>query len=770
MLVPRAVACRLLAFAASLAALPAPAGAVAFRLDLVGGPTLVEAGQQSGSLAVTSGQVFRVVLGLQIGEQDGALPEVFAYTLDLTTDGLDLLGATQLACVQEGVGCQSVEFLVDPVAGGRASVFGLERLSIAAGVLELEFQAARADFELTIGLLDPRADAITGIDTRGVARALDPDPPVIQLVPEPDAGGLVALGLVGLAIARRRRHAAALVIAVAGLLVGGDAGAQRCDATSGLPLVCDEPAEQAALACQCRATLLLPLPPPGDATDIVAADDLCAQAAAEVPPEDPQHAQALLFRAATRILRVLGANEPGPDPSRITDSFVEMMDAFFISPQGRNLYDWTAKLPKTLPDGTPCQADGLDGTPCQVDLPDTAPGGGEVQETLAGLAGPLRPVLDASIEDLRAAAASPGDEVLTLCEPELATLSQALGIPLVDVLDPAIEEVEIDRGDLKLFEVALLELESQLLLIDALDTEIDLDAYTKLQDPSLVQQGIKDPVLLQQELFDPNPQLGALRGAKEAELQLANEAHREAIVAYFDASNSIREETDSQDEDLFTIETFAHNGTILDAKEQDLREQLAGLRGALDRPTRLLAHDPTQPPADLLIDEAKWIGSLNSLLDAHFDHTGVALDLGLFYEARPFSPREVMPEFKFDPDTQRNFVASGLLPEGSFPDRTFRGALVPVQDPADVAGFRDCFNHETNPFLFPPDPCLARDIDGDGFVGGRDSTLFLIGFGAQPPEPPPPLPVLPEPACGLGFELAFLLAPLHACRRRRKHT
>jgi hypothetical protein len=733
-----------------LSLVPGSSRATAFTLGRsadLGSPALdplVAAGQQSGSLAVASGTEFTVVLGLH--EED----RIFAYTLDLAIAGpLTLLAATQLACYAEGGGCAGFfSDPTDPSSSLRASVLEIEPLSILGsgggppGLLALTFLAGDLSVqggEISIGFLHA-LDAITGIDDRdpGFPLALEPAPSVIQLtvvpVPEPGTGALLALGVLGLASRRlRRARAGLLALLVAGLAPGGEARAQSCDALSGLPLACDEAAEQATPDCQCRLALLLPAPP-ADASDLVSADELCGDAVAA----SPASAVARLARAATRILRVIGGNEAGIDPGRVTDSFAEMADAFALSVEGRNLYLWEARLPRRLPDGTPCQDDLPDGTRCRIELPASSPGGGEVQEALVGL---LAPALAASVEDLGAIAA---DAVVTLCEPELATISGAIGAPLFDELDPAVAEVELDRGDVKLFQAALLVWRSQLLILDALNLEIDLDAYTP----------VEAAIRIQEEILDANPQLAALRPAMEASLAAAAQAERDAIDAYFAASDAIRTETDPQDEDLFTIETLAGEITSGDEREQELRGHLAGVRSALDRPTVVLDHDPFAPPLDPLIDEASWIAGLNE----SFDASGVALDLGHFFEVRPFSPRDVIPVFEFDEFEQRNRVVS-------LPDRTFRGTFVPAQDEEDLGPFLDCYGSEP-PLDFG---CLASDIDGDGYVGGRDYTNFLTGLLAVDAEPPP-LPEPPPPACGLGFEAVLVLAPLLVRRRRHERA
>ncbi len=153
--------------------------------------------------------------------------------------------------------------------------------------------------------------------------------------------------------------------------------------------------------------------------DIVAADDVCAQAVAD----DPTDGEARFFRAATRILRVVGENVDGADATRFTDSVKEMMDQFGISDSGRDVYDFSPKLPKNLAG--------------DVDLPSDSPNGSDVQEAQSGL---LVPAITASVDDLRAISA--GTTIpLNTCE--------------LDVFGN-FSAVEIDLGDVELIKAILL--------------------------------------------------------------------------------------------------------------------------------------------------------------------------------------------------------------------------------------------------------------------------------------------------------------------------
>jgi hypothetical protein len=711
---------------------------------------LVGAGEGSGELTASPGVNFTVVVDL-----DGP-DELFGYTIDILIEDADevqLVDAVQLACLPGASTCDSVDFsTVDAVSTSqlRLSVLSFDPLSIAgggsvpAGLLSLTFEvlapSSDGEADVVIGLLDASADAVTSEDLRGVPvnLAMTPDRLSLDVVPEPASAVLLGLGLLCLALPRapskrgvRGRGQTSACLLGLGLLLLSDpalAAMPTCNLDTGMPSTCDEPAEEASNRCQCRQQLLLGAGP----ANLVAADEFCTAALGEALGEEEEE-EVRLLRAWTRILRVLGGNEPGPLSTTVTGSFVEMMDAFMIDEDGRNLYAWDAGLPRDESD--PARP---------VDLPDDAPTGSQFQTALVGLlALPLgSSVLDASIEDLRAIQErTTDDDVVVLCEPEYATIEKAVGTDF-DWLDDDLK-LEIDWGDVQIMEMGLLHWKAQLLQYYSQDSELDLQSYTPWTSAPRIQADIVER--------PGNENLLTLVPGREAALAEAAQANREATQAYFDGSRFIRADG-IQEGQLFRIDVIGGNPD----NELEVREHVAAFGTVLDRPAIVL--EPT--PGDF-IDEAAVIESLNREFDHELDPMGgIVADLGLFYDSQPFSLRGVIPVFAED-----NGVDSGrLIAGGSYPDRAFRGALVPPKSEADKQPFLDCFDQ---PVMDPPgggpaeDPtCEAADIDGDGFVGGPDFGYLLVGLSATSADPAPS-------ACGLGFELALVLPLLRWWRRRR---
>jgi len=238
----------------------------------------------------------------------------------------------------------------------------------------------------------------------------------------------------------------------------------------------------AAAITECRNQIFF-------AEDVVAADDACAQAVAA----DPLDGEARFFRAATRIMRAVGEDADGTDPTRFTDSIKEMMDQFGIGAAGRDLYAFSPEVPKNLAG--------------DVVLPSDSPDGSDVQEAQSDV---MMPAIIASVEDLRAIAA---DTVIRLSACELGVIGNFSG-------------VEIDLGDVELFKAMLLLGKSEISLAEAFDANVDLDSYTPLPDI----------VRIQTDWIDANPELlKPLTQTAAASLSQANVANREAIASYLDA-------------------------------------------------------------------------------------------------------------------------------------------------------------------------------------------------------------------------------------------
>jgi hypothetical protein len=314
---------------------------------------------------------------------------------------------------------------------------------------------------------------------------------------------------------------------------------------------------------------------------------------------------------------VIDENVDGADPMTFTDSVKEMFDQFGVGSEERSIYSFSPTLPENEQG--------------EVVLPSDSPDGNDVQDALNGLF--VAAIAD-SIADLQAVSAS---TVIELTGSELDLLAHT-----------GTTVIELDLGDVKLLESVLHTWTSKLLLLIALNLDVDLDAYTPL--PSYLE--------IQAAVIDANPDLLRLGSLATQALSDANQANRDFIAAYLAASSFIRNEIDDQTDDLFTIEPHRL------AEEANVRTHLATLQGSLDVPTQILATGTT------LFDEQAALASIDTKLGTNLANDGAFLYLGGFYDVAPFDPRYVLPTFD----------ESNRIPDGSFPDPTFGRVLVPEPD------------------------------------------------------------------------------------------
>jgi hypothetical protein len=194
--------------------------------------------------------------------------------------------------------------------------------------------------------------------------------------------------------------------------------------------------------------------------------------------------------------------------------------------------------------------------------------------------------------------------------------------------------LEIDFGDVKLLEAALLDVKGAIQISLAYDLNVDVDQIVNLGDA----------LQIQQDVVDANPGLLTLLPSHPALLAEAKIALSQVVDAYNVASDFIRAETDNQDDDFFTIDP----DDLQD--EAELRTKLNQAQASLSGQT-FIDIDLDCPSGDL--------GPCNELVD-----------LSLFFDT-PFDLRGLLPTIGFDPTRDpANFIESN-----TFPDPTFNGIL-----------------------------------------------------------------------------------------------
>jgi len=259
-----------------------------------------------------------------------------------------------------------------------------------------------------------------------------------------------------------------------------------------LPVVLDilEP------SCDARALLF--------SRNVAGADDCLKTILARNPADQ----EANFFRAVTRVLRVVEARGPGPDPSTFTDSLQEMLDRFGALTEARDPFGFFAMFPRILPANSPT--------------------GGDIQEFLRRV---LIPELDGAIDENLSRVGSSFSVVVT--PQELAGIGLTQSGP-----------VEIDHGDVGILAAGLGILRGFLLhMLLAHDLNVDIDAWK-----------LTPPESFQRDVLERYPNLLNLTTDGAAILGRAKASYLAGIDAYYSASYFIRYLDDfNQFDDLFTI-------------------------------------------------------------------------------------------------------------------------------------------------------------------------------------------------------------------------
>jgi hypothetical protein len=287
-------------------------------------------------------------------------------------------------------------------------------------------------------------------------------------------------------------------------------------------------------------------------------------------------------------------------------------------------------------------------------LPPDSPTGGDIQDAIEDLG--VIQAIDDSVADLDAIE----DTIQIIVTEEELTgpgfsrwlLSGEGGEGAVSDPDP----VEIDHGEVKLLQSALLLLKTAVNIVLATDLDFDIDELS----PFL-------PALrIQMEIIDANANLFTRRSGATQKLEAARDANRAAIDAYFEGSAWIRAETDDQDDDLLTLEPEDRD------IEAAIRADLKALQRSLDQ------------KAALLCSWSRWdrerLDDLGRELGTDFLGLGVDLDLTPFYTDETYvirdleeqPPINLLPPIVFDAHEIENNIENG-----SYPDPEFNGVLLP---------------------------------------------------------------------------------------------
>jgi len=338
---------------------------------------------------------------------------------------------------------------------------------------------------------------------------------------------------------------------------------------------------------------------------------------------NPSDQQANFFLAISRILALMD-NTAAYVPGLPVDNLRELLDLFGVSASGRDIFHWTAEFTK-------------DGTGKRT-IPNGAPSGPAIQQFLTSV---VIPEINSAVGNL---------SVLTSTFNTILTAAETGDN----------RSIEVDYGDVLILKSALYTAKAFILFL----CSYDLDA-----DPIRLVEAIKSKLSnLHSNLFDLYPQFLKLLPAGKPGMQAAEDEALAAIDQYFAASTFIRGETDSQLDDLVTIDPDE-----LD-EEAHLRAQLTEVKQSILSGRTAAFTNQTGTKV--------WYVNLNHL----FGTSAI----------QPPNIRALIPYFD----------AEGNIPTGTFPDTTLDGILVECTSEAKLVEYSPL----DLPIVFPiPDRTMAMD-------------------------------------------------------------
>lgn len=219
---------------------------------------------------------------------------------------------------------------------------------------------------------------------------------------------------------------------------------------------------------------------------------------------DPKHPEANLYYAVTRILALVYEKE-----------FNDLLTGFGVGETGRDIYGWTASLPKDVSG--------------RINLPTDSPKTGEV---VAYVNNRLIPEIDGALANLQTLENTKSDKTnpITVASPGMLDADGAF---------------EVDYGDVALYKAFLKGAKSLLLMIASYDLDVDLDAIV-----AKINAGNLD---INADILNAYPDFLNLNASHEATMAAAKTGWIDGINDCLSALDFIDSEEDPQLDDLFSI-------------------------------------------------------------------------------------------------------------------------------------------------------------------------------------------------------------------------
>ena len=317
---------------------------------------------------------------------------------------------------------------------------------------------------------------------------------------------------------------------------------------------------------------------------------------------DPDDREAALCLSVARIASLMD-NTAAYSPGAPIENVVELLDGIGVGQQGRDIFNWEADFSRDIYG--------------DVILPQDVPNLGDVQAFIQSI---VIPEIDSALSNLS-----------IVLEGYAENESDPFGtvITAEELGDQYGNDYEVDYGDVLLYQSGLYALKAVLEILLAYDMDVVgiRDVISKIQN---------DTFRFNADLLDPNPRFITILSNGAARISSAKTSFQNFIDTYFAASSYIRNETDDQGNDLFTIEAE-------DASDElKFRENLESINSSFAN---------SQPVV---------IG----------DDNPTRIDFSQFFDY-PLDLRYYLPVFNDDPQVDE------LLKDGIclLPDRTFSGVI-----------------------------------------------------------------------------------------------
>ncbi|MFC1858787.1 hypothetical protein ACFL9U_12300 [Thermodesulfobacteriota bacterium] len=316
---------------------------------------------------------------------------------------------------------------------------------------------------------------------------------------------------------------------------------------------------------------------------------------------DPTNQEANFFLAITR-LPVLVNDTASYTPGMPIENIKELLDSSGVNAPGRDLFQWTANFS--------FDEDGI------IEVPTSCPTGKDIQEFLNTV---VLPEIDQALSNL-------------------SIITDNFNILILASETGQDTDIEVDYGDVLLYESFLYAVKSAFFV--ALTYDTNLDIYKTVQK---IKGGFFD---INEDIFNLYPQI--LKPLPEGKTIMGNAKNTflSCIDTYLAASAFIRAETDDPMDDLFSIDSQEAE------KEEYFRSQLVEAKDSLIQ-ERAGIFENDENTQNYNVDLNHFFGNSNT---------------------EPLIIRDFVPQIH----------KNGYIYAGTFPDTTFGGILVDTTDEAKL--------------------------------------------------------------------------------------